>query len=122
MADKNRYFIQNLENGTLLIDEDVLESIVKNAVREVDGVAGFSSRPSADVISVIGKKNYGRPLKITYDENNNLQVVCNINVQYGQNIVGIANAVQTVIKAALEASANVTVAAMNVNICGIVRK
>lgn len=39
MAEKNEYFTQKLENGTLQISEDVVASVAAAAVLEVEGVA-----------------------------------------------------------------------------------
>lgn len=122
MAENKQYLSHDLEKGTLLINEDVLETIVMNAVKEVDGVAGFSSRPALDIIEVIGKKNIGKALKIRIDPNNGLKVICNITILYGQNVLDTANTVQKSIVSALESAVNASVTEVSVNICGIVRK
>ena len=48
MAEKNEYFTQKLENGTLQISEDVVASVAAAAVLEVEGVCGLSSSISTD--------------------------------------------------------------------------
>jgi len=121
MADNKQYLSQNLDKGILLINEDVLETIVINAVKEVEGVVGLSSRPAMDIVEIIGKKNLGKALRITVGPENKLHVDCNINILYGQNVVAIANAVQNAIGNALESSANAVVHLVNVNVCGIIR-
>lgn len=121
MAENKQYLSQTLENGTLLINEDVLETIVTNAIKDVEGVAGLSTRPAMDIAEMIGKKNIGKPLKISIDQNNELHINCNINVLYGQKVVEIANSVQNAIIAALESSANALIAEVNINVCGITR-
>ena len=122
MAEKKQYLNLQLDKGTLLVNEDVLETIVTNAVNDVEGVAGFSSRPAIDMIEIVGKKNIGKPLIIGINEDNQLQVNCNINILYGQNVIDIAKEVQNAIKNALESSANATVTSVNVNVCGIIHK
>ena len=122
MADSKQYIEQSLENGTVLISEDVIAEIVSCAVRAVEGVVGISTKPGADVAELIGKKNWGRGLKISISEDNTVSVDCNIIVSYGQAVVAIANAVQTAIIGALESMTGVKLAAVNVNICGIVRQ
>ena len=122
MADNKQYLNQKLEKGTLLISEDVLETIVINALNEVESVAGLSNRPALDIVEVIGKKNIGKSLKITIGRENELRVDCNINIFYGQNILDAANAAQTAITVALESAAKATVSAVNVSVCGIIRK
>ena len=49
MAEKNEYFTQKLENGTLQISEDVVASVAAAAVLEVEGVCGLSSNISTDI-------------------------------------------------------------------------
>ena len=122
MAENKQYLSQKLDKGTLLINEDVLETIVVNAVSELEGIAGLSSRPAMDIIEVIGTKNIGKSLKITVNRDNELKVLCNVNIYYGQNIMETAKAAQVAIANALESAANAVVATVNVNVCGIVRK
>lgn len=122
MAENKQYIVQNLENGSVMISEDVIASIVSNAVSEVEGVAGLSVKPGADIVDMIGKKGWGKGLKITIDENEALSIDCNINVNYGQSVVTVAKAVQDAIVSALDSVAGIKAAAINVNVCGIVRQ
>lgn len=122
MAENRQYLCHDMENGTLLINEDVLETIVMNAVKEVEGVAGFSSRPALDIIEVIGKKNIGKALKISIDQDNKLNVICNITILYGHNILDTASNAQKAIFSALASAVNANVNEVNVNVCGIIRK
>ena len=122
MPDNKQYLTQTLDKGTLLINEEVLETIIINAVKEVEGVAGLSSRPAMDIIDVIGKKNMGKAIKISVSADNELDISCNINILFGQNVIDIAKTVQTAIINALESSTNAKVSVVNVNVCGIVRQ
>ena len=121
MADNKQYILQNQENGNVMISEDVLGTIVAQAISEVDGVIGLSAKPGADIAEIIGKKNWGKGVKIDINENE-LTVDCNLVVAYGQNVVTVAAAAQEAMRNALESMANVKLAAVNVNVCGIVRK
>ena len=122
MADNKQYVTQNQENGSVLIFEDVITTIVAHAVSEVEGVVGLNVKPGADIVELIGKKGWGKGLKVAIGEDNALTVDCNINVAYGQSVVNVANAVQESVINALESMAGVQIAAVNVNICGIVRQ
>lgn len=122
MADNKQYIMQSQENGTVLISEDVIATIVANAVTEVEGVVGLSVKPGADIADMIGKKNWGRGMKIVIDENDALTIDCNVNVGYGQSVVTVAKAVQASVTSALESVANIKVTAVNVNVCGIIRQ
>lgn len=122
MAENKQYVTQIQENGSVLISEDVITTIVAHAVEEVEGVVGLNAKPGADIIEMIGKKNWGKGLKITIGDEELLTVDCNITVAYGQSVVSVANAVQASVTNALESMAGVKIAAVNVNVCGIVRQ
>ena len=122
MADNKQYITQIQENGSVLISEDVIASIVANAVNDVEGVVGLSVKPGADIADMIGKKSWAKGLKITIAQDNALNIDCNVNVGYGQNVVTVAKAVQDAVVAAIESTAGVKVSAINVNVCGIIRK
>ena len=122
MAENKQYISQMEENGSVLISEDVITTIIALAVEEVEGVVGLNVKPGADIIEMIGKKNWGKGLKITIAEDESLTVDCNITVAYGQSVVSVANAVQTSITNALESMAGIKISAVNVNVCGIIRQ
>ena len=121
MADKT-YITQVQDNGTVMISEDVIATIADHAINEVEGTVGLSAKPGADIVELIGKKNWGKGLKITIGENDELYIDANIVVAYGQSVVSIASAVQTAVTNALESMTGVNVAAVNVNVCGIAQQ
>jgi len=122
MAENKQYITQMQDSGSVMISEDVIAAIVAHAVDEVEGVVGLSVKPGADIVDLIGKKNWGKGIRITIGEKEELYVDCNVIVAYGQSIVAVANSVQSAVKSALEAMAGVTIASVNVNVCGIVRQ
>ena len=122
MAENKQYITQIQDNGSVMISEDVVATIVSLAVKEVEGVVGLSTKPGADIADMIGKKNWGKGLRITIAEDNALTVDCDIIVSYGQSVVAVAASVQEAVAAALESATAVNVTAVNVNVCGIVRQ
>lgn len=122
MAENKQYVTQTRDNGSVLISEDVITTIVAHAVEEVEGVVSLNFKPGADIIEMIGKKGWSKGLKITIGEDDILTVDCNITVAYGQSVVSVAGAVQASVSNALESMAGVKIAAVNVNVCGIVRQ
>ena len=119
MADNKQYITRVQNNGSVMISEDVVATIIEHAIHEVEGVIGLSTKPGADIAELIGKKNWGKGMKITIAENNELCVDCNVIVAYGQSVVNVATAIQDAIGSALESTTDVKVASVNVNICGI---
>ena len=119
MAENKQYITQVQSNGSVMISEDVIATIIEHAVCEVEGVVGLSTKPGADIAELIGKKSWGKGMKITIGEDNDLRVDCNVIVVYGQSVVAVAKAIQEAITSALESMTGVKVASVNVNICGI---
>ena len=122
MADNKQYINQSQENGSIMISEDVISTIVSHAVSEVEGVVSLSAKPGADSVELIGKKNWGKGLKVIIAEDNTISIDCNIVIAYGQNVVSVAAAVQQAVAGAVESMAGVRVSAVNVNVCEIVRQ
>ena len=122
MAENKQYITQIQESGCLMISEDVIATIVAHAVNEVDGVVSLNTKPNADIVELIGKKSWGKGLKISIGQDDALTVDCNITVSYGQSVVAVARAVQEAVSNALTSMAGVTIAAIYVNVCGIVRQ
>ena len=122
MAESKQYITQPLENGNVLISEDVLSTIVSQALADVDGVIGLSVKPGADIAEIIGKKSWGKGMKISILPDNSLRVDCNILIAYGQSVVSVAKTAQETVSSALESMANIKVATVNINVCGIVRQ
>ncbi len=119
MADNKQYITQTLDNGSVMISEDVIASIVEHAVIDVEGVVGLNVKPGADIAELIGKKSWAKGMKIAINQDNELSVDCNITVAYGQSVVDVAKTAQAAATAALEAMAGVKVLSMNINVCGI---
>ena len=122
MAENKTYITQEQEGGTVMISEDVITAIADHTINEVEGVAGLSTKPGADIVEKIGKKNWGKGLKITINENDALYIECNIIVAYGQSVVAVAKSVQEAVTSALESTTGVKVASVNVNVCGIAQQ
>ena len=121
MAESKQYVTQSQEHGAVMISEDVIAAIVSKAVTEVDGVAGLDVKPGSDIAELIGK-NWGKGLKITIGQDDEIYNDCNITVLYGQSVVEVSRAVQEAVKNALEAMAGVKIAEININVCGIVQR
>ena len=122
MAENKQYIVQKQENGSVMISEDVITAIVAQAVSEVEGIVGLNTKPGADIADLIGKKSWGKGMKIIIAEDDSVAIDCNLTVAYGMSVVNTAAAVQDAVRNAVESMAGVKVTAVNVNVCGIVRK
>ena len=122
MAENKQYIVQTQENGSVMISEDVITAIVSQAVSEVEGIVGLNTKPGSDIADLIGKKSWGKGMKIVFAEDDTVSIECNLTVAYGMSVVTVAAAVQDAVRNAVESMAGVKVTAVNVNVCGIVRK
>lgn len=122
MAEYKQYITQIQENGTVMISEDVIVTIVTQALSEVDGVASLAVKTGADIADLIGKKSWGKGMKIQIAEDNTVRVSCNVLIKYDHSVVDVATAVQNAVASAVESMTGVDVASVDVNVCGIVRQ
>ena len=114
----NNYITRTSEQGSVFISEDVVATIVAEAVREVDGVGGFATSLGGEIIERLGKKPGNRGVKISFAENE-VVVEVFVLVQYGAVIGDVATAVQESVGESVESITGVRVKAVNVTICGI---
>ena len=122
MAENKQYITQIQDNGTVMISEDVVATIVAQAVTDVEGVVGLSVNPVAELVDMIGKKNWGKGMKIAIGADNALTIDCDVLIAYGQSVVAVAEAVQSAVLAAVESMTGVKNITVNVNVCGIAKQ
>ena len=122
MADNKQFITKEQQNGSVMISEDVIITIVTQAISEVDGVVGTSSKPGSDITEILGKKNWGKGIRVTISEDDDITIDCNIVLAYGQSIVNTGAAVQSAIASAVESMTGVKATVINVNVCGITRQ
>lgn len=122
MADNKNYISQPQENGCVFISEDVIATIAQHALSEIDGFAGLSTKSGADVVDLVGRRGFGKGIKVTVTEDNKLYIDCNVLVAYGTNVMNVAKVIQRAIANAVESTTGNKVDGVNVNISGIIRK
>ena len=122
MADNKQYITQRQENGSVMISEDVVSTIVAQAVKDVEGIAALNTKTGSDLADMIGKKSWGKGIKVSISENDELTIDCNVLIHYGASVVVVAKNVQNAVASALESTTGAKVLGVNVNVCGIVRK
>lgn len=122
MAESKQYITHIQDHGTIMVSEDVIATIVAHAVKDVEGVVGLSTKAVAELADMIGKKNWGKGMKISIAENNALVIDCDIVIAYGQSVVSTAEAVQMAVSSAVESMTGAKDVSVNVNVCGIIRQ
>lgn len=122
MAENKQYITQVQDNGRVMISEDVITTIVIQSLSDIEGYVGLSAKPGSDIVELIGKKNWGKGIKVTISENDELTIDCNVVISYGHSVVAVATAIQEAVSGALQSMTGVNVTCVNVNVCGIVRQ
>ena len=122
MAESKQYVTQTQENGNVMISEDVIATIVAHAISDVEGIVGLNTKVGADIADFIGKKNWGKGVKVVITEEDALVIDCNVTISYGHSVVSVAKAAQEAITGAVESMTGVKILSVNVNVCGIVRQ
>ncbi len=106
------------EKGSINISEDVLYSMVRAAVGEIDGVAALSNNAGTEIAELLGIKNAGKGVKVQINEGK-ITVDIIVMVRYGSNVVAVAQQVQDAVTAALESMAGMGTPVVNVHVSGV---
>ncbi len=106
------------ENGSINISEEVISSMVRAAISEVEGVAGLSNTYGAEIAELIGLKSLSKGVKVQFTDGK-IIVDTIITVTYGCNVVAVAKAVQEKVMNAVQAATGLENAAVNVHVSGI---
>ena len=106
------------DQGSINISEDVISSMVRAAVMEVDGVAGLSNTAGAEIAELIGIKTVAKGVKVQFVEDK-IVVDTIITVQYGSKIVEVARNVQEKVLNVIQATTGFEQAEVNVHVSGI---
>ena len=94
MAESKQYITQAQDNGSVMISEDVISTIVANAISEVEGVTTIGFKPGMDLSELISKRAWGKGLKVVIGESNEVYIDCNVILAYGQSVVAVAKTIQ----------------------------
>ncbi|MBQ8379596.1 MAG: Asp23/Gls24 family envelope stress response protein [Clostridia bacterium] len=130
MSDKSKVEEEVLQAGAndekveiatnLNISEDVIGIIAGLAASEVEGIAGMTLGFVDGINQILGSsKKYSRGVKIELD-GKKVTVDIFVNVKYGVRIPDVAWAAQTAVKNAVETMTGLEVAAVNINVQGII--
>jgi len=110
------YITKHEAKGTVNISEDVIAVMVSAAVTEVDGVAGFGSATTPELVELFGRKNT-KGLKIRFiDDKVTIDVM--VNVSLGGSITDIALRVQEAVCREVESVTGMS-AVVNVHVTGV---
>jgi len=106
------------ELGSINISDDVIYSMVRAGIAEVDGVAGLSNTAGAELAELIGLKTITKGLKVQVIESR-IIVDAIITVRYGRNIVDVAKAVQEKVTLIVQSATGMEQIEVNVHVSGV---
>ena len=114
----DNYISCKAENGSINIAEDVISTMVRTAITEIDGVAGISNTAGAELAELIGIKTVSKGIKVQIVDDT-IKVDAVILVRYGCNIVNVAKEVQNSVTEAVQTITGIDKAEVNVHVSGV---
>ena len=114
----DNYISCKAENGSINISEEVISTMVRTAITEIDGVAGISNTAGAELAELIGIKTVSKGIKAQIVDDT-IKVDAIILVRYGCNIVNVAKEVQNSVTEAVQAITGIDKAEVNVHVSGV---
>lgn len=114
----DNYISCKAENGSINISEEVISTMVRTAITEIDGVAGISNTAGAELAELIGIKTVSKGIKVQIIDDT-IKVDAIILVRYGCNIVNVAKEVQNSVTEAVQAITGIDKAEVNVHVSGV---
>ena len=107
------------EEGSVSYKRNVVLSIVNLATQEISGIASLSS-DGLPLLKRVLNKNYRRGVVIEFGDDNDVYVDVFVNVLFGYSVKDVAFRVQENIKSSIESMTDFKVAAINVNVIGVI--
>ena len=118
MANHKQRIVDS-EEGSLSYKRNVVLSIVKLATQEINGIASLSKN-AFSIWKKMVNKNYTHGVVIEFGQDNDVYVDVYVNVLFGYSVKDVAFRVQENIKSSIESMTDFKVAAINVNVTGVV--
>ncbi len=110
--------MEDIENGSIKISNEVLAAIAGMASSQVEGVVGMSGNLAGGITELLGKKNPTKGIKVEVKENvvflELLLMLC-----FGSKLNEVGLEVQKKVKEAIESMTDLTVKEVNVFVEGI---
>ncbi len=109
------------EIGSIRIADEVVATVAGLAAIDVEGVASMSGGWGTDLVEKLGRKQFGKGIKVEVADNDT-KIDIYLIIEYGYPIPTVAETVQKEVKLAVESMTGLKVSAVNVNILGVSMK
>lgn len=110
--------MEDIENGSIKISNDVISAIAGMASNQVDGVMGMSGNLAGGITELLGKKNPSKGIKVEIRDDE-VFLEMHIMLCYGCKLNEVGLEVQKKVKEAVESMTDLKVKEVNVFIEGI---
>ncbi len=98
----------------------VIETIVRQATKEVEGVAGVGDpKVSSGIASILRRREHPDDVEILAEEDGQLTIELRIQAYYGYPLQEMANAIREAVFDALQSQVGIAVACINIMITGL---
>jgi len=111
----------NTELGAIKIADEVVSTVAGLAAIDVEGVANMSGGWGIDLAEKLGKKNFGKGIKVEVNEDQT-KIDIFLIIEYGYPIPTVAENVQKEVKRAVEGMTGLVVSTVNVHIVSVTMK
>lgn len=118
MAENKEYAVQNEENGTIQISEEVIATVAAVAAKDVEGVSDLYGNFGDDLAGMLGMKNANKGIRVQIGDDG-VTIECDVVAKYGCSVVEMAKNLQAAIISAVESMTGLSVMDVAVNVCGI---
>ena len=105
-------------NGSINISEEVISTMVRTAITEIDGVASISNTVGSELAELIGIKSTNKGIKVEIVDDT-IKVDSVILVKYGCNIINVAKNVQDSVTETVQSVTGIEKAEVNVHVSGV---
>lgn len=105
-------------NGSINISEEVISTLVRETVTQIEGVAGLSNTSGAELVELIGIKTLSKGVKVQFVEEK-IVVDAIITISYGYNIMDVAKTVQDEVMSIVLSATGMDKAEINVHVSGV---
>lgn len=101
--------IQN-ENGTISITSDVFTNIAGEAATNCFGVKGMASiSRESGLVQLLRRESMSRGVFVSFNEDNSISIALHIVVDYGVNLLALANSIMNEVSYKVSTATGVTV-------------
>ena len=108
------------EMGTIAIENEVIARIAGTAAMECYGIVGMAARSIRDgLVGLLKMESLSKGVRIQTHEEGQITVSLHVIVEYGTNIVAIAQTLMDNIRYKIEESVGLTVREVNIFIEGV---